>query len=304
MAVVFAGSVPLAFPVLDQRTYRQREAFLGDFKQQWSSLAGHVQTSLRLMALNGIHDPLDDTPIAAGDLQLEGTNYRETLRHGGLVSRQRAVLLLLRQRIEAGALPRLEDLRLYCPEAITPFAERLRGLVGHYQGSEYLPDPQDSRRQQVRHEDLCHLGFEDRSFDVVICNEVLEHVYDLPAALRSICRVLVPGGMFIGTVPFAYGQFESTVKALHHGRDQGPELLMEPEYHGDPLETERGSLVYRIPGWEFLDQLRDAGFEDPRIEAIHSPSYGILGAEIPWILVVMAERPHDPQELRRQGAAS
>ncbi|MCP9931923.1 class I SAM-dependent methyltransferase [Cyanobium sp. AMD-g] len=286
--------MPLASPTLDQRTYRHQAAFQHDFAAQWSDLARQVRTSLRLMALNGIADPLTDTPIAASSLQVDGPNFRESLQHDGLVSRQRAVLLLLRQLIEAGQLPRLEALRLYCPEAITPFAQRLRGVVANFQGSEYIPDPVDTRRQKVRHEDLCQLSFDDRSFDGVICNEILEHVYDLPAALRSMRRVLVPGGSLIGTVPFAYCQAEATVKALHLGRDQTPELLMEPEYHGDPVQAERGSLVYRIPGWEFLDQLRDAGFEDPRIEAIHSPTYGILGAEIPWILVFMAQRPQDP----------
>jgi SAM-dependent methyltransferase len=286
--------MPLASLDLVQRTYRQQAAFQRDFKAQSSDLARQVHTSLRLMALNGIRDPLTDAPIAATDLRVEGTNFRESLQYQGLVSRQRAVLLLLRQLIEAGLLPRPDALRLYCPEAITAFAEHLRGLVGHYQGSEYLPDPQDPRRQQVRHEDLCQLSFEDRRFDVVICNEILEHVYDLPAALCSMLRVLVPGGALIGTVPFAYGQSASTVKALHLGPELDPELLVEAEYHGDPEQPKRGSLVYRIPGWEFLDQLREAGFEDPRIEAIHSPTYGILGAEIPWILVFMAQRSHDP----------
>lgn len=292
--MVVPGAVPLASPFLEQRTYRQQAEFQRDFEAQWGDLDRQVRTSLRLMALNGIQDPLNDAPIAASELQLQGTNFRESLQHQGLVSRQRAVLLLLRQLIEAGQLPRLEALRLYCPEAITPFAQRLGGLVAHYQGSEYLPDPQDPRRQQVHHEDLCDLRFEDGRFDAVICNEILEHVYDLPAALRSMRRVLVPGGSLFGTVPFAYGQADSTVKALHLGENQSPELLAEPEYHGDPVQPKQGSLVYRIPGWEFLDQLRDAGFEDPRIEAIHSPTYGIVGAEIPWILVFMAQRPQDP----------
>lgn len=289
--MVCPGAVLFASPTLDQRTYCHQAAFQHDFESEWSDLARQVRTSLRLMALNGIRDPLTDAPIAATDLRVEGTNFRESLQHEGLVSRHRAVLLLLRQLIEAGLLPRLDALRLYCPEAITAFAEHLRGLVGHYQGSEYLPDPQDPRRQQVRHEDLCQLSFEDRRLDVVICNEVLEHVYDLPAALGSMFRVLVPGGAIIGTVPFAYGQSATTVKALHLGHELDPKLLVEPEYHGDPLQPKRGALVYRIPGWEFLDQLRDAGFEDPRIEAIHSPTYGILGAEIPWILVFVAQTP-------------
>lgn len=292
--MVLIGAVPLASAILDQRSYRHQAEFQRDFEALWSDLDRQVRTSLRLMALNGIQDPLTDTPIAAVDLQLQGTNFRESLQHEGLVSRQRAVLLLLRQLIEAGQLPRLEALRLYCPEAITPFAQRLGGLVAHYQGSEYLPDPEDPRRQQLHHEDLCDLRFDDCRFDVLICNEILEHVYDLRAALCSMRRVLVPGGVLLGTVPFAYGQADSTVKALHLGDELLPELLAEPEYHGDPLEPKQGSLVYRIPGWEFLDQLRDAGFEDPRIEAIHSPTYGIVGAEIPWILVFMAQRPLDP----------
>ncbi|MCP9785456.1 class I SAM-dependent methyltransferase [Cyanobium sp. N5-Cardenillas] len=288
------GAVLQAPPTLDQRTYRHQAAFQDDFAAQWSDLERQVRTTLRLMALNGIRDPLNDAPIAADELQVVGPNFRESLQHEGLVSRQRAVLLLLRQLIEAGQLPPLESLRLYCPEAITLFAQRLRDLVAHYQGSEYLPDPQDPRRQQVHHEDLCALSFPDASFDAVICNEILEHVYDLSAALRSMRRVLVPGGSLFGTVPFAYGQADSTVKALHLGENQLPELLAEAEYHGDPVQPKQGSLVYRIPGWEFLDQLREAGFEDPRIEAIHSPTYGILGAEIPWILVFMAQRPLDP----------
>ena len=286
--------MPLASSTLDQRTYRHQAAFQHDFAAQWSDLERQVRTSLRLMALNGIRDPLTDTPIAAAELQVVGPNFRESLQHEGLVSRQRAVLLLLRQLIEAGQLPLLEALRLYCPEAITLFAQRLGSLVAHYQGSEYLPDPQDPRREAVHHEDLCALSFPDASFDAVICNEILEHVYDLPAALRSMRRVLVPGGSLFGTVPFAYGQADSTVKALHLGENQLPELLVEAEYHGDPVQPKQGSLVYRIPGWEFLYQLRDAGFGDPRIEAIHSPTYGILGAEIPWILVFLAERPQEP----------
>ena len=166
--MVFPGVMPLASPDLVQCTYRQQAAFQRDFKAQWSDLARQVHTCLRLMALNGILDPLTDAPIAASDLRVEGTNFRESLQYQGLVSRQRAVLLLLRQLIEADLHPRLDALRLYCPEAITPFAEHLRRLVGHYQGSEYLPDPQDPRRKEVRHEDLCQLSFEDRRFDGVI----------------------------------------------------------------------------------------------------------------------------------------
>jgi 2-polyprenyl-6-hydroxyphenyl methylase / 3-demethylubiquinone-9 3-methyltransferase len=41
------------------------------------------------------------------------------------------------------------------------------------------------------------LPFPDRSFDVVSCCDVLEHVDDLGAVIGEIARVLVPGGVFL-----------------------------------------------------------------------------------------------------------
>lgn len=41
------------------------------------------------------------------------------------------------------------------------------------------------------------IPFDDASFDVVFCCDVLEHVKDLPAVIAEITRVLKPGGVFI-----------------------------------------------------------------------------------------------------------
>ena len=41
------------------------------------------------------------------------------------------------------------------------------------------------------------LPFADRSFGVVFCCDVLEHVRDLPKVIAEIARVLEPGGVFI-----------------------------------------------------------------------------------------------------------
>ncbi len=49
--------------------------------------------------------------------------------------------------------------------------------------------------------DVTALDFPDASFDIVLCNHVLEHVPDDAAALREIFRVLKPGGWAILQTP-------------------------------------------------------------------------------------------------------
>jgi SAM-dependent methyltransferase len=41
----------------------------------------------------------------------------------------------------------------------------------------------------------------DGTFDCVVLTQVLEYVFDLPAAVRTIHRILAPGGVLLATVP-------------------------------------------------------------------------------------------------------
>lgn len=50
-------------------------------------------------------------------------------------------------------------------------------------------------------EDASGLPFDDSSFDVVVCLEVLEHLFQPHLATREMLRVLRPGGVLIATVP-------------------------------------------------------------------------------------------------------
>ena len=45
------------------------------------------------------------------------------------------------------------------------------------------------------------IPFDNNTFDLVISNQVIEHVQDLDFSLSDICRVLKPGGLFLSLFP-------------------------------------------------------------------------------------------------------
>jgi ubiquinone/menaquinone biosynthesis C-methylase UbiE len=65
------------------------------------------------------------------------------------------------------------------------------------------------------------LPFEDSSFDLITCLEVLEHLEDDEKAVREISRVLKPGGYLIASVPSQY-YFEEYRELMGHYRHYTP----------------------------------------------------------------------------------
>jgi Methyltransferase domain len=71
--------------------------------------------------------------------------------------------------------------------------------------------------------DITNIQFPDNSFDIIICNHVLEHVMDDKKAMRELYRTLKPGGWAILQVPISlvlkdtYEDFSITTAA---GREQ------------------------------------------------------------------------------------
>ncbi len=271
-----------------QRSYTSFEAFqpeLADLLQQGSLLGECVAVTQTL----GLLEPLTGEHIPPEALQIQGPNYRESLVANGLLSRNRAVLRVLEQA--CGSLDALASQEVYLAEALSGLALWLQRRLGPGSPicSEYL-EGAELAGSDLLHQDLCALSFPEARFDVVLCNELFEHVPQLEVAFREIARVLRPGGRLVATCPLAFGQRESIVKARHNTETGLPELIGEPERHGDPIRPVGGSLVYRIPGWEVLDQLRAAGFAEARIHHMASWKYGVLGSDLPGVLVIEALR--------------
>ena len=106
----------------------------------------------------------------------------------------------------------------------------------------------------IRRGDVTKLDFDDGSFDLVLCNHVLEHVPADRVAMREIARVLAPHGVAILQVPLST-RLEQTV---------------EDPMMTDPRERERrfGQFDHvRIYGQDYFDRLNDAGMKVDTIDA-------------------------------------
>jgi hypothetical protein len=114
--VVAAVSSPQAPP--DGATWRVEPSRLAPHVEHrvfavFPAFQGHLQRSLpqqalRLIALNGIVDPISGAAVPAEAITISGSNYRQTMVHRGCLSRHRAVLLVLlvlQELLAAGLLP-------------------------------------------------------------------------------------------------------------------------------------------------------------------------------------------------------
>jgi len=65
----------------------------------------------------------------------------------------------------------------------------------------------------LQHDVAERFPFEDESFHVIWCSEVLEHLFDPGFALREMYRVMTRGGKLLITVPY-HGLFKDVLIAL------------------------------------------------------------------------------------------
>jgi SAM-dependent methyltransferase len=71
------------------------------------------------------------------------------------------------------------------------------------------------------------MPWEDNSFDRILAIHLLEHLYDLPAALDEVARLLRPAGVFSVVIPCEQGLLYSL------GRRFTTKRIFEKRYHTD-----------------------------------------------------------------------
>ncbi len=124
--------------------------------------------------------------------------------------------------------------------------KNLQRIFQRCKNIQYVSADLDSFRASVR-TDITALCFGDKSFDVVICNHVLEHIPDDRRAIREIIRVLKPGGWAILQVPIAASRIATV---------DGPSVSTPDER----LRLFGGEYHVRLYGGDYARRLEAAGF--------------------------------------------
>jgi len=183
---------------------------------------------------------------------ISGKKYRKILPYGRLQSRpnalalhslslerHRLIWLYLKNKTDFFTTPKrvLHIAPEYC--FIKPF-KRLANL-------DYVTADLISPWADVKL-DVQNIPFLDNSFDVAICNHVLEHVDDDRKAMSELLRVMKPGGFGIFQVPL-----DNSIEITLEDKSINTPELREKHY------KQRDHL--RLYGRDYGQRLREVGFD-------------------------------------------
>lgn len=177
--------------------------------------------------------------------------FREHLKcvHCDSVPRERALFSVIEM-----LYPNWRELRIHegspLPQGVS--LKMMQECPG-YRASQYDPEMGFGKVHPLnwyQSEDLEQQTFADASFDIVVTQDVFEHLFAPDRAIREIARTLKPGGAHILTVPLVRGLEPSRRRASMEAT--GLRHLLEPQYHGNPMSSD-GSLVTVDWGYDIMD---------------------------------------------------
>lgn len=180
--------------------------------------------------------------------------FRDSLKCTNCASlpRERALFAVVQQ-----LYPHWRELRIH-ESSPSPrgASHRFRAECSDYIATQYAPSLGFGKQHpsgSYRSENLESQTFGDESFDLVITQDVFEHLLSPDQAIAEIARTLRPGGAHILTVPIVNG-VQPSVRRARRGTDGAAEMLAPEKYHGNPM-TPKGSLVTIDWGYDIIDYL-------------------------------------------------
>ena len=183
---------------------------------------------------------------------IDGSSYRKFLPYGyqkirenalcpGTLSLERHRLLWLFLERETKFFEKASKVLHIAPEQ--PLYKKFK----QFKHWEYKTCDLNSPLAEIK-ADICNLPFENNSYDLVLCNHVLEHVLNDKLAIRELFRVLKKGGVLIAQVPL----------------DLNRKMTFEDPSVIDKAERKKVFGQYdhvRIYGKDYFDLLDSAGFK-------------------------------------------
>jgi len=130
-------------------------------------------------------------------------------------------------------------------------------------------------------QDLESQTFGSDQFDIVITQDVFEHLFQPNLAIKEIARTLKIGGAHICTFPIVRKNQPSRRRAVL--KPTGVLHLLPAEYHGNPMDSS-GSLVTIDWGWDVANYFNHHSGLSVTICDIEKLDYGIK-AQLNEVLV-------------------
>lgn len=129
---------------------------------------------------------------------------------------------------------------------------KLKKGCRNYVATNFFPNaPAGKKKRGFLNQDLENQTFGDETFDLVITQDVMEHIFKPELAFAEIARTLKKGGAHIFTVPLVNKNAPSE-RWAEIGDDGRIHFLKTPEYHGNPVNR-KGSPVAMHWGYDICD---------------------------------------------------
>lgn len=155
-----------------------------------------------------------------------------------------------------------------------PASKRIaKDCAGYVPTQLFTTTPHGSYNNGIRCENLECMTFPDNHFDLVITQDVVEHILHPDRAFAEIARTIKPGGAHLFTVPI-FPRKKSLVRAIES--NGVVQFLEKPDYHGNPIDR-KGSLVIREWGEDIVDYIKESCGLSTSIYKIQDRNLGIDG---------------------------
>jgi len=162
---------------------------------------------------------------------------------------------------------------------------KLKNECKNYLASQFYPDKKlGCFYNGFRNENIENLTFENEEFDLIISQDVFEHLFNPEKAFKEIARILKKGGMHIFTVPLINKHNKTELWAIEN-RIGEPIFLFEPEWHGNPISS-NGSPVTMHWGFDIVNIIRECSGLETYIKYINNLDFGIRAEYIEVLVTI------------------